>query len=48
LLGAQVVLEYPSGVDPRELDAADRPYKNYAPSWDAKKFRIFKADEMFR
>lgn len=48
LLGSTVVVEYPSGVDPRELSAADAPYKNFVPVWDPQKFKIFKAEEMFR
>lgn len=48
LLGTQMTVEYPSGVDPRTLRAEDRPYLDFSPPWDARKVRIFKAEEMFR
>ncbi|GAB4329481.1 MAG: pitrilysin family protein [Candidatus Zixiibacteriota bacterium] len=48
LLGDQVMFQYPSGVDPRGLRQADRPFLNYTLPIQAGNIRIVKAEEMFR
>jgi zinc protease len=48
LLGDAVLVQYPSGVDPRGLREDDLRYNNFLPAYEPQKIRVVKASTMFQ
>lgn len=48
MLSPAVIVEYPSGVDPRSLREADLDYNNFLPAYEPQKIHIVRAENMFQ